>query len=181
MHNDQGSIDSAITGKYDFTIGGVLDEAWERVHGAKLTFVGSVFVYAVVAILITGLLAFFLDVQAYEAPGREIESFLANVVIGWLSLPVTLPILVGIIFLGIRRACGYEISIASIFDYYVLVWPLVFTSILINIMTYLGLLLFILPGIYLAIAYIFALPLLVDKKVGIWDAMELSRRAVSKR
>jgi uncharacterized membrane protein len=180
MSNDQGSIDGALAGSYDFSIGGVLDEAWERVHGAKLTFVGSAFVYVVVAVFITGLLSFFIDSQAYYAAGKNVEGLLADIVIGWLALPVTLPLLVGIIFLGIRRSCGYELSIASIFDYYILVWPLVFTSILINILTYLGFLLFILPGIYLAVAYMFALPLLVDKKMGIWEAMELSRRAVSK-
>jgi hypothetical protein len=180
MSIDQGSIDDALKGSYDFTAGDLISEAWERVHGAKLAFVGSVFVYTIVAVFITGLFSFFLDSQAYYETGRELEGLLADLVIGWLALPATLPLLVGIIFLGIRRSCGHELSIASIFDYYVLVWPLVFAQILINVLTYLGLLLFILPGIYLGIAYIFALPLLVDKKMGIWEAMELSRKAVGK-
>jgi uncharacterized membrane protein len=38
---------------------------------------------------------------------------------------------------------------------------------------------FILPGIYLAVAYIFAVPLIADKKLEFWTAMELSRKVVT--
>jgi hypothetical protein len=41
-----------------------------------------------------------------------------------------------------------------------------------------GLLLCVLPGIYLAIGYIFALPLIIDRKYDFWTAMEVSRRVV---
>jgi len=47
-------------------------------------------------------------------------------------------------------------------------------------MTLIGFLLLILPGIYLSIAYVFTLPLIVDKEMDIWDAMETSRKAVTK-
>jgi uncharacterized membrane protein len=36
----------------------------------------------------------------------------------------------------------------------------------------------ILPGIYLAVAYVFALPLVIDKKMEFWPAMEVSRQVV---
>jgi uncharacterized membrane protein len=37
----------------------------------------------------------------------------------------------------------------------------------------------ILPGIYLGVAWIFAIPLAIDKKLEFWPAMELSRKVVS--
>jgi len=43
-----------------------------------------------------------------------------------------------------------------------------------------GFLLLVLPGIYLSIAYVFALPLIADKGLDVWEAMELSRKAVTK-
>jgi uncharacterized membrane protein len=46
------------------------------------------------------------------------------------------------------------------------------------LLTSLGLILCILPGIYLAVGYVFALPLVVDKKMDFWTAMEVSRRVV---
>jgi hypothetical protein len=38
----------------------------------------------------------------------------------------------------------------------------------------------VLPGIYLAIAWYFAVPLVIDKRLGFWEALELSRKMVSK-
>ncbi len=43
-----------------------------------------------------------------------------------------------------------------------------------------GLILCIAPGIYLAVSWIFALPLIIDKKMDFWSAMELSRKVVTK-
>ncbi|MGE0450418.1 MAG: GYF domain-containing protein [Vicinamibacterales bacterium] len=45
-------------------------------------------------------------------------------------------------------------------------------------LTGLGLLLLIVPGIYLLVGYAFVLPLIVDKRLSAWEALELSRRTV---
>lgn len=44
----------------------------------------------------------------------------------------------------------------------------------------LGLLL-LLSAIYLGVAYSFAIPLIVDKKIGFWDALETSRQLITKK
>jgi hypothetical protein len=44
----------------------------------------------------------------------------------------------------------------------------------------LGFICLILPGIYLSVAWIFTLPLVIDKGLDFWSAMELSRKIVSK-
>jgi uncharacterized membrane protein len=54
------------------------------------------------------------------------------------------------------------------------------TNIVVTLLVYLGLALCLIPGIYLCIAWIFAIPLVIDKKLGFWDAMELSRKVVKK-
>jgi uncharacterized membrane protein len=41
-----------------------------------------------------------------------------------------------------------------------------------------GFLLCILPGIYLIVAWMFALPLVIDKRLDFWPAMEISRRVI---
>ena len=38
----------------------------------------------------------------------------------------------------------------------------------------------ILPGIYLAVAWKLALPIIIDKRLGFWDAMEVSRKVVTR-
>jgi predicted Ser/Thr protein kinase len=49
-----------------------------------------------------------------------------------------------------------------------------------SLLTWLGFLCLILPGIYLWIAWMFTLPLVVDKQLDFWSAMELSRKVVTK-
>ena len=49
------------------------------------------------------------------------------------------------------------------------------TSILIAI----GLALLLIPGIYLAVAYLFAACLVIDRRLDFWSAMEMSRHAVN--
>lgn len=58
--------------------------------------------------------------------------------------------------------------------------PLMLAMLVKGLLTGLGCLLCILPGIYLAVSWAFALPLVIDKKIDFWPAMELSRRVVTK-
>ncbi len=44
-----------------------------------------------------------------------------------------------------------------------------------------GFLFCFIPGIYLYVAWVFAVPLVADKQLGFWDAMELSRKVVTRR
>jgi hypothetical protein len=47
-------------------------------------------------------------------------------------------------------------------------------------LTTLGYVFCIIPGIYLSVCWIFALPLVIDRNLAFWDALELSRKMVSK-
>ena len=57
--------------------------------------------------------------------------------------------------------------------------PLVMAHVVSGVLASLGFLLCILPGIYLAVAWKFTLPLVIDKQLGFWEAMELSRKVVT--
>ena len=49
-----------------------------------------------------------------------------------------------------------------------------------SLLTWLGFLCLIFPGIYLVVAWMFTLPLVIDKQLDFWPAMELSRKMVTK-
>ena len=49
------------------------------------------------------------------------------------------------------------------------------------IMVLIGFLLLVIPGIYLMIAYYMAMPLVVEKGMSPWQALETSRKAVTHR
>ena len=180
MNKEQGSLQKAVDGDYNISVGTVLSEAWSLVKGIKLQFFGAFVIYLVIAIIVSALISMFLDAKPYYDADLYAQGFATDILAGWLASPVTVPLSLGFLLLGYARANGEERSIQSIFDYYILVWPLVFAAISVSIITYLGYLFFILPGIYFSIAYLFALPLMIDKKLGVWAAMEVSRRAVTK-
>jgi len=47
-------------------------------------------------------------------------------------------------------------------------------------LTTLGYLLCVVPGLYLSVSWMFALPLVIDRNLPFWDAMELSRKVTAK-
>jgi hypothetical protein len=59
--------------------------------------------------------------------------------------------------------------------------PLILVGFLSNVLIGIGTLLLILPGIYLAVSYIFAIPLTADRKMDFWEAMETSRKFVTQQ
>ena len=179
MYNDQGSLEKAVVGSYEFSVSEVLSEAWEKVSGSKLKIVGAMFIYVVLASLATNLIGIFLDAQPYYDADQIVQGAMIDMLVGWIASPATIPLSLGVLLLGYARANDEELRIDAIFNYYVVVWPLFFASILITVLTYVGFLFLLLPGIYLSVAYSFTLPLMIDKKLDIWGAMEVSRRAVT--
>ena len=59
--------------------------------------------------------------------------------------------------------------------------PLTLAHILTGLLGLLGFLLCVIPGIYLGVAWKFTLPLVIDKRLGFGEAMELSRKVVTRQ
>ena len=59
--------------------------------------------------------------------------------------------------------------------------PLLLAGIVTHVLIAAGLLLCLLPGIYLFVAWMFAYPLVIERSLDFWPAMELSRRVVHER
>ena len=92
-----------------------------------------------------------------------------------------LPINTSFTLIGAKRAAGGDIDQAMLWAYFPKTLKLLGTYILIAVAVVIGLMLLVIPGIYLAFSYTFALVLVADKDLGIWEAMETSRKAISKR
>ena len=97
-------------------------------------------------------------------------------VLGWI---VGFVLLGGLDYMFLRRIRGEEVQIGDVFaGFNRASLDLTMAGLVKWLLTSLGLLLCILPGIYLAVGYLFALPLVIDKKMEFWTAMEVSRRVV---
>jgi hypothetical protein len=97
-------------------------------------------------------------------------------VLGWI---VGFVLMGGLDYLFLRRIRGEDVEIGDVFAGFNRAFlDLTMAGLVKWLLTSLGLLLCILPGIYLAVGYVFALPLVIDKKMEFWTAMEVSRRVV---
>jgi uncharacterized membrane protein len=103
-------------------------------------------------------------------------------IIGWAAGVLLGSVLhAGVLYMFIRRIRGEEVQIGDMFaGFNVALVPLILAGLLCGALTAVGTVLCILPGIYLAVSYLFVLPLVIDKKLDFWPAMEVSRQVVTK-
>ncbi len=177
----QGSLQGGINGDYDFTIGDIFSEAWEKTRGAKGTFLLAWFFYSVIAIAINMLFnAIGQDPQILMQQGRLSEGLIWTIAPSLITIPLLYPVLAGIVLLGIHRAVGADIHATSVFSHYRKIIPLTILTIVSGFLIMLGMMLLIIPGIYLAVGYMMAMALVIDRDMGVWEALESSRKAISK-
>ena len=87
----------------------------------------------------------------------------------------------GLYLLLLKLIRGERASFGDVFAGFSVAFLQLFLAGLVKgVLTSIGLLLCILPGIYLAVAWMFTLPLVFDKKLEFWPAMELSRKVVTR-
>jgi uncharacterized membrane protein len=97
-------------------------------------------------------------------------------VLGWA---VGIVLVGGLDYMFIRRIRGEAVQVGDVFAGFSLAFlHLTLAGLVKSLLTSLGFVLCILPGIYLGVGYVFALPLVIDKKMEFWPAMEVSRRVV---
>jgi hypothetical protein len=97
-------------------------------------------------------------------------------ILGWI---VGFVLLGGLDYMFIRRIRGEEVQIGDLFaGFNRALLNLTMAGLVKWLLTTIGLILCVLPGIYLAVGYAFALPLAIDKEMEFWTAMEVSRRVV---
>ncbi|WP_294961813.1 hypothetical protein [Sulfurimonas sp.] len=157
---------------YDFSIIGVLKEGFRRSDGVKMTFAGSVIIYAIIALFVNSLVEFIFPYS------EELISIYASSTVEMLF---TLPILIGIMILGVKHSREEELSIPSIFEYFGMIMPIMLAYVAMTVIISIGFVLLIIPGIYFAVSYAFVYQLIVDKGLNVWEAMELSRKTVTKQ
>jgi hypothetical protein len=164
-----GSVEDALAGRYDFTIEEVLKDAWRLTAGFKLTFWGAAIVVFVVLAIVGAILGAVTGKAGI--PGAVLRQV--------VSQGISFVVMVGLVMLAVRRAGGLPISIGHAFSYFDRWLPAIIAGVISGLLTAIGFLLLILPGIYLAIAWGMTVPLIGDRKLGPWEALETSRKAVS--
>lgn len=167
-----GGLEDAMAGRYQFEIGEVMREAWQATKRFKAPLWGALAVMWGLLILLNGVNA----IVTAKVLGKGAE-MLASFVLGVAFYPLG----VGVVMMGVRRAAGLPVSFSTAFNYFDRAASALVAGLLATLLTYLGILLLLIPGLYLGVAYYMILPLLGDRNLRPWQAMEASRKAVTKK
>ncbi len=143
--------------KYDLPIGDCIRQGWELALQNIGPFVG----YTCIVIAIHAALALIP-------------------IIGWVAGVVINPALSAGYFIYVRKKIrGENAEFQDFFGGFNYLGQLFFLGLVSGILVFIGLLLCIVPGLYLMVGYMFASFLVVARQLEFWPAMETSRRAVT--
>lgn len=97
------------------------------------------------------------------------------------SIAVTSPLFMGNFIVSAKLLQGKPPEFRDFFAGFQYLLPLMLLSLVAGLFIGIGTLLLIIPGVYLAVAYMFASYLVVDRRLDFWPAMELSRHTLNPR
>ncbi|MEP0712534.1 hypothetical protein [Algoriphagus sp.] len=149
----QRIIDAGV----DFDLKEILTKAWEMFKSQALFHIGFM-------VMIGGIQAAF-------------TLYLPDYTILY-SIFLAPPIVCGFYLVANRQSQNEYVDFQNYFDGFKYWWNLVTTNLISSIVIVLGILCFILPGIYLLIGYMFCLLFVIFGGFDFWTSMELSRRLV---
>ena len=153
----------------DWQIGQVLKTAMEKQVGFKWSFIAPFLIHLVITSIIAALQ------DATVGTGEGVAAALTQIIVNILVYPLGM----GLGLLGIRRAAGKDTPLSTLWESYSQFIPLAVMLVLMGLLIVGGFFLLVLPGIYLAVAYSFAPYLIVEKNMGVWEALETSRKAIT--
>ena len=159
IHSDgtigEGSLDKAIQGQYDFRVFDAISEGFTLSNGHKLPInIGMLIIY------VLSLIAAFIP---------------------FASLLIAGPFTASLEMMGVRAAVGKKTDVGQAFDGFKLFGPLLGLFLLMVLLICIGFVLLVIPGLYLSVAYVFALRVRADKGIPVWESMEASRKAITHR
>ena len=172
----EGSIERALAGDFEFDPVQAIGDGWQLTSGVK----GAVFVGGFCMIVLSIAVQIVGNILMPAPPDAgSVAGFLWGIPVGLIQSIAVAPILGGMWWVAMRQSAGYAVSVGDVFSQFSKVGPIVGVTLLSTFLIYLGFLLLVIPGIYLSIAYFMALPLVIDKGLSPWQALETSRKAVT--
>jgi hypothetical protein len=177
-------IETVLARDFNLDIGACISRSWELLKAHFWPIVGI----SALIMLISGAINQILGLGSRSAVQRMIFAHQASplgisLVAGTslLGAPVYTLLTAGTFKYYLRLIRGEQATIGDAFaGFSPAAGQLILLGLVTGILNLIGFLLCIIPGIYLSVSWIFALPLVIDRGLGFWEAMEVSRKVVSK-
>ena len=162
---------------YTLDIGSCISRGWALVRGDFWPFIG---ITALVLALLSAAGGFTMSISA--SSGFDHSSFghtAPNTSL--LSMLLGGPLIGGLYLYYLKKIRGEAANVETVFSGFSPRFLHLFLGSFVTwALTWLGFLCLILPGIYLFVVWLFTMPLIIDKRLEFWPAMQLGRKMVSK-
>jgi len=171
-------------GDYDLDITGCISRGWEVVKArfwpaVGITAIGLLISGGVGQIL--GLFANPVVSQMWEARQVSAAGVTIVLLVNLASNLVSTLFLAGLMKYHLKLVRGETARVEDVFaGFGAQTGQLLLLSLVQGVLVVLGLLCCFIPGLYLYVAWSFAIPLIMDRELGFWDAMCLSMRMVNR-
>jgi TM2 domain-containing membrane protein YozV len=152
-------IEEVIKGKYKVYIFNYLKIGWQIFRQQLIAFIGY--------IIFIAFINFTLQQFPYSVSAPT--AFLINP-----------PLTAGIFVVAFKVLQNKSTNFIDIFQGFQNWGDFVIASFLIGVFITVGILLFVIPGIYLSVSYIFVFPIIVDREFSFSEAMKASRKIINK-
>jgi GYF domain 2 len=169
---------------YQLDIGGCIKGGWELVKKNFWPIIGVTALIVLITVGINQVFGLFtrpvvnaMITEHRFSPGGILIIFM-TIIVSW---PIYTVFMAGLFKYYLKLIRGENAGIGDAFSGFgPSIGQLILLSFVMNILMLIGYILLLIPGIYLAVAWFFSIPLVIDKQMGFWQAMELSRKMVSK-
>jgi hypothetical protein len=167
-----GSIEKALQGEYTLDVNAILKEAWSITLRSRISINLGLFITLIFGTLVSFIVSQYLGgiEQVFKDPQA---STLLNIIV----TVAIYPFLVGVEMMGVFHAVGLKTHVKLIFSFLKRGSWVAICALLTSTLVSLGLALFYIPGIFLAVSLSLALPLVVEKKLSPIKAITLCIKA----
>lgn len=169
-----GNLDSALKGEYQLQVKEIIQEGWALTKQGKSVMLLGVLIVMLVALVCTSIAFTVLgtyDLNDFSPPQRLLLDISLTILIS--------PFIAAITMAGVSNSIGAVSQSSFLFHFVPRIVVLSVASVLVSAVVQLGLLLLVVPGLFLAIATSFTIPLILDKGFTPARAMMISIKVVS--
>jgi hypothetical protein len=169
-----GSVEEAVKGEYELDVAAILKEAWQITLKSRMAINLGLLTCLIIGMLVSMLVS--SQLGGIEVAIQDQQSAtLLNIIVTL----VVYPFIVGVEMMGVFHSVGLKTQPKLIFGFLKRGSWVAVSALLTSTLVTIGLSLFYLPGIFLAVALSLVLPLVVEKKMSpikaIWVSIQATR------
>ena len=169
---------------YDLDIGGCISRGWDLVKNNFWPVVGVNALVMLINIGINQIIGLFTRpvINAMMIQHRfSARGIFVVLLVSIISAPIYAIFMAGLFKYFLKMIRGENAQIGDAFSGFgPSTGQLILLGLVMNSLVIMGCVLCLIPGVYLSVAWYFAIPLVIDRRMNFWEAMESSRKMVTK-